>query len=73
MSSGTKSVEVFVTSSRKFRARIADSHPFYEVTIGGKEWQGGKGREHKQSIMAQIDNIMSKLNKQYEAIQSNAF
>lgn len=60
-------VEVFVTKTMKFRARIRESVevPSYEVTIGGEEWQKGKGQNHKEAIISKMDTILSAL--EYEA------
>jgi len=56
-------VEVFATKTHKFRARIRESihEPSYEVTVGGEEWQKGKGNGHKEAILGQIDKILNDL------------
>lgn len=53
-------VEVFVTKGRKFRASIRESlvEPTYEVTIGGEEWKKGKGQNHLNEIVRQMDDIV---------------
>jgi hypothetical protein len=60
-------VEVFVTKNRKFRAKIkeADLDYPYEVTVGGKEWQAGKGRTHKEEIKKQCEHILCGLDLYY--------
>jgi len=60
-------VEVFVTKGNKFRARIRESitEPTYEVTIGGEEWQKGKGRNHWQRIELLMDKILKGLGEEY--------
>lgn len=56
-------VEVFVTRTNKFRARIRESveQPSYEVTIGGDEWQKGKGKAHEKTILDKIATITGTL------------
>ena len=49
------SVKVFVTKTRRFRAKISESGCApYEVTIGGQSWNEGKGREYFHRIKASI-------------------
>ncbi len=66
-------VEVFVTRHFNFRASIRESilEPTYEVTIGGEEWGKGKGRNHEQEIVQQMNNILAKLNSEF-VIHSSA-
>jgi hypothetical protein len=56
-------VEVFVTKTLKFRARIRESVevPSYEVSIGGEEWSKGKGINHREKIVGKMSTIMSTL------------
>ncbi len=60
-------IEVFVTKGGKFRASIRESitEPTYEVTVGGEEWQKGKGRNHEQDIVAKMDSIIATLNSEF--------
>jgi hypothetical protein len=55
------SVEVFVTKTLKFRAKIRESIelPSYEVTIGGESWQAGKGRGHEARIEEKMAHILT--------------
>ena len=45
-------IKVFVTKTRKFRAKIQEGKKAipYEVTIGGESWQKGKGRQFEKEI-----------------------
>jgi len=63
-------IKVFVTKTRKFRAKIKDSKNSipYEVTIGGDSWLHGKGREHEEAIMNKINTMVSILKAELEAI-----
>lgn len=57
-------VKVFVTRALKFRAKIKEEgKPAYEVTIGGKSWENGKGLPYRhliyqlcRSIVLTLDN-----------------
>lgn len=53
-------VEVFVTKTMKFRARIRESVevPSYEVSIGGEEWEKGKGRNHEAEIVKKMNAML---------------
>jgi hypothetical protein len=45
------SIKVVLTRECKFRAEIKEpGQPKYAVTVGGKEWQKGTGREHAEEI-----------------------
>jgi len=59
--------EVFITKTHKFRARIRESveEPSYEVTVGGEEWQNGKGVRHIKTIFSQMEHIISELKAEY--------
>jgi len=56
-------IKVFLTKGLKFRAHVKEpGKPAYEVTIGGKEWQNGKGRKHEKLILTKavrIDSIVT--------------
>jgi len=60
-------VEVFVTKTHKFRARIRESieEPSYEVSIGGEEWSKGKGKNHKAKILEKMDEIGKALGQEF--------
>lgn len=59
-------IEIFVTrSSSKFRAKIKEhDNPAYEVTIGGKSWSEGKGRQYSQMIFERCYAKIAELKKQ---------
>jgi len=61
-------VEVFVTKTMKFRARIRESveTPSYEVSLGGEEWEKGKGKNHEQEIKEKVTAIMQTLKKEVD-------
>lgn len=66
-------IKVFVTKQFKFRAEIKEvwedytgvGTRNYSVTVGGKEWQKGKGAEYRKQILSRCDHIISKLNKEF--------
>jgi len=60
-------VDVFVTRGMQFRASIRESiiSPTYEVTIGGEEWNKGKGRNHQAKIQEQMNKILRALEQGY--------
>ena len=59
-------VEVFVTKNNKLRAYISNNLGLsYEVTIGGKEWKKGKGKEHKEIIKEKCLRLIDKLTDIY--------
>jgi len=68
-------VEVFVTKTQKFRARIRESVelPSYEVSIGGEEWGKGKGRNHEKEIIQQMNSILATLNGEFVANSASMF
>ena len=58
-------IKVSVTSTMRFRASITPKTGFsYEVTVGGVEWQNGKGREYEKEIMQKCLEIVSTLRTQ---------
>lgn len=60
-------VEVFVTKSRKFRAKVKEVDGFkYEVTIGGSEWNKGKGRQYESNIMQKCSNLIAAMQNEFE-------
>lgn len=63
-------IKVFVTKNHKFRARIREpNNKLYEITIGGNNWNNGRGKEHKAKIMIKIANIMRDLNNEWEDLK----
>jgi len=75
-------IEVFVTKKGKFRAKITEPYhendtinskvgePFaYEVTVGGQEWEKGKGRKYRAKIKQKCERILDSLQDEFE----NAF
>jgi len=45
-------IKVFITRRLNFRAHIKEpGRPAYEVTVGGKEWKKGKGRQYEDQIL----------------------
>jgi len=58
-------VNIFVTKSLKFRAKIQEvDNTKYEVTIGGESWNNGKGKAHKVQIMEKVGRIMVRLQQE---------
>ena len=45
-------IKVFITKTQKFRARIKENKnkASYEVTIGGMQWDLGKGKQYEAII-----------------------
>ena len=65
MTSSPEFVKVFVTKTRKFRAIISGpSKPTYEVTVGGKNWRLGLGKEHVEQVASQIAKLVKDINKE---------
>lgn len=58
-------IKVFITKTMEFRAKIRAKKGElpYEVTIGGKSWQEGKGREYEKQIMLKCELMLIELNK----------
>lgn len=55
-------VKVFVTKSRQFRAKIKEpGEPPYEVTVGGKSWSLGKGREYEDRIVHKLQYLVQQM------------
>lgn len=62
-------VEVFVTRSCRFRAKIGEiGEPRYEVTINGKNWKEGLGREHRIRILEKAFRILDNLTEEVKKI-----
>jgi hypothetical protein len=58
-------ITVFIsTRTKKFRVQITDEKGTYEVTIGGKSWSEGKGREHEKRILQKCEKLISRLQNQ---------
>ena len=59
-------INIFVTKTNKLRAYVSNNlGQFYEVTIGGKEWEKGKGKEHKEIIKEKCLRLIDKLTDIY--------
>lgn len=56
-------IEVFVTKNHKLRVKVEDTvdTPGFEVTIGGREWQSGKGHQYKERIKIKAQNLLLSL------------
>jgi hypothetical protein len=62
MKTDKPSINVIVTRSGQFRARIdVPNEPPYEVTVGGVMWKLGKGKEYKDAILARCLLITQRL------------
>ncbi|HUX54238.1 MAG TPA: hypothetical protein VMV56_07485 [Williamwhitmania sp.] len=63
-------IEVFITKTKQFRARIKESKNAipYEVTIGGDEWNKGKGKEYESAIKIKCHALMLFLGMKYDKI-----
>lgn len=66
-----KRIEVVVTTTNKFRAKVQPSnldHPKYEVTVGSESWNNGKGQEFRDTILIKCHRIMMALQKEIDSI-----
>jgi len=63
-------IKVFVTKSKEFRANIKENNeaPPYEVTIGGKNWENGKGRQYENEIKQKCELLITTLNNKLKSI-----
>jgi len=64
-------IKVFITRGLKFRAQIKEpGKPAYEVTVGGKEWQKGKGRQFQDQVFVKagyaVARVVQNLNADFE-------
>ena len=58
-------VQVFITKTNKFRARIMrEDEPEYEVTVGGWAWEHGKGREFEGVIKQKVASKLEKFQRE---------
>ena len=65
MTDGIVHTKVFVTKTGKFRAVISPAEgAHYEVTVGGEEWDKGKGREHTAEILERMRCYIKHLESQ---------
>ena len=75
---GTKEnprITIFVTKNFKFRAKVEvtkGERSCYEVTVGGKSWSEGKGREHQERIMKRIKSILNALSNEERRIENES-
>lgn len=70
MSEYKPQIKVFVTKSRKFRAKIKETKDGipYEVTIGGENWKKDVGRKYEYEIKHKIIYLMMDLESKYKEI-----
>ena len=63
-------IKIFITKTRDFRARIKETKgsPVYEVTVGGNQWEAGKGRKYEKEIKRKCEILLSILNSKLSAI-----
>lgn len=55
-------INVFVTKNCKLRARVKISPgKFFEVTVGGKSWSQGKGKDFINIICSKINTLLYNL------------
>lgn len=70
METAKVNIEVFVTKTRKFRAQIKEPNgERYQVTIGGKNWCFGKGRQYEDIIKRKVIGLMLSLNTELSNIK----
>jgi len=64
-------IRVFITEGCRFRAHIDEpGKPSYEVTINGKSWKEGKGKEHKEQIKEKMLSIVNSLLVELEYLRA---
>lgn len=64
-------IDVRVTRSMRFRVTIQEplrTMP-YEVTVGGKAWQNGKGCKYAGPIFRAIASTLTKLCQEYKTAE----
>jgi len=62
-------ISIFVTKTLKFRARIEEpGEPVIEVTVGGREWGFGKGRQYASTIHELCQKTIQVLINEYKDI-----
>jgi hypothetical protein len=67
-------IEVWFTKTGFFRARIKEKQrPAYEVTVGGKSWAAGLGREYQNEIRVLIDRLNEQHSSAYGQLVSDHF
>lgn len=54
-------IKVFITKTQEFRVRIRLPEISYEVTVGGKSWKEGKGREFEEIIKRKCELLVTSL------------
>lgn len=63
-------IDVFMTKTRKFRAIVNDRiNPKYEVTVGGEEWESGKGLEYEKCILLKCERLLSDMCSELRSLQ----
>ena len=64
-----KEIIINVTKSGKLRASVTPPvGPAYEVTIGGEQWNKGKGQPYQDKILEQVRGLVSAINKNFESL-----
>ncbi len=70
-------IEVYVTRKHKWRARITPVDirgvklPAFEVTIGGKAWSEGKGKDYQTRIYQKMWELVGYMEQQCKNIVGN--
>lgn len=61
-------IKVFITKTQEFRAKIKENKdtPEYEVTIGGKSWNNGKGKKFEKEIKHKCELLITTLNSKFK-------
>jgi hypothetical protein len=65
-------IKIFVTKTKEFRAKIKETKKTlpYEVTIGGKSWENGKGRKYEKEIKRKCKLLINTLNSNLEYFEN---
>jgi hypothetical protein len=62
-------IKVFITKTKKFRASIKEpGKPAYEVTVGGKKWHEGCGRQYEEVIFIKCETLFDKIQEELNRI-----
>ena len=70
---GVVDIEVFVTKTHKFRAKIKEvGKPAYQITIGGKRWKQGEIRPYNHIILNLILDELRALSGELKKIIGGA-
>lgn len=67
-------IKLVITKTNKFRVNIKEPNEVaYEVTVGGEEWNKGKGRKYESEIIAKIQKRIEDLAEQFSDIKGSPF